>query len=83
MSNPIKRPAGNRQAWKSALQRSAEKALRMKRDSGPKTNIPDHQTLHKGGVHGAQFRTSDAGVRKEPTHAADLKRSHNARSGDL
>lgn len=32
---------------KSELQKNAEKALQMKRDAGPDTNIPEHQTSHE------------------------------------
>jgi hypothetical protein len=40
---------------KSELQANAEKALEMKRQAGPQTNIPEHQTSHEGGVQGSQI----------------------------
>ena len=70
------------QQGKSQLQSNAEKALEMKREAGPQTNIPEHQTSHEGGVQGSQVNYSDTGVGQEPTYTPNLKRSHNARSGD-
>ncbi len=67
---------------KSTLQQNAEKALQMKRDAGPQTNIPEHQTSHTGGVQGGQVGYTDTAVGQEPTYTPNLKRSHNARSGD-
>jgi hypothetical protein len=67
---------------KSELQVNAEKALQMKRQSGPQTNIPEHQTSHEGGVQGSQINYSDTALGKESTYESNLKRSHNARSGD-
>ena len=67
---------------KSHLQQNAEKALRMKQDAGPQTHIPEHQTSHEGGVQGGQVGYTDTAVGREPTHASNLKRSHNARTGD-
>lgn len=67
---------------KSELQKNAEKALDMKRHAEPQAHIPDHQTSHEGGVHGGQVSYSDTGVGQEPTYTPNLKRSHNARSGD-
>ena len=67
---------------KSDLQKNMEKALAMKQAAGPQTNIPEHQTSHEGGVSGAQVDYTDTAVGTEPTHTPNLKRSHNARSGD-
>jgi hypothetical protein len=67
---------------KSELQANAEKALEMKRQAGPQTNIPEHQTSHEGGVQGSQINYSDTALGKESTYESNLKRSHNARSGD-
>jgi hypothetical protein len=67
---------------KSDLRQNAEKALRMKRQAGPQTHIPEHHTSHDGGVKAAQVGYSDTGVGKESTYTSNLKRSHNARVGD-
>src|SRR4051794_24405647 len=67
---------------KTPLQRNMEKALRMKQEAGPQTNIPEHRTAHEGGVQGSQVNYSDTAVGKEPTYTPNLKRSHVARSGD-
>ena len=66
----------------STLQENAEKALRMKQDAGPQTNIPEHQTSHEGGVQGGQIGYTDTAVGRESTYTSNLKRSHNARTGD-
>ena len=79
---PKAQPATHATGGKSELQHNAEKALRMKNDAGPQTNIPEHQTSHEGGVQGGQVGYSDTAVGREPTHASNLKRSHNARVGD-
>ncbi len=67
---------------KTTLQRNAEKALHMKQEAGPQTQIPEHQPPHEGGVKGPQVGYSDTGIGKESTYTSNLKRSHNARSGD-
>ena len=71
-----------RPSHEGTLQENAAKALRMKQDAGPQTNIPEHQTSHEGGVREPQVGYTDTAVGREPTHASNLKRSHNARSGD-
>ena len=73
---------GTASSGKSDLQQNAEKALRMKQDAGPQAHIPEHQTSHDGGVQGGQVGYTDTAVGREPTHASNLKRSHNARTGD-
>ncbi len=75
------RRAGRR-FGKSALQRNAEKALRMKQEAGPQTQIPEHRTSHQGGVQGPQVGYTDTMLGKESTYTSNLKRSHNARTGD-
>jgi hypothetical protein len=67
---------------KSDLQKNMEKALQMKREAGPQTNIPEHQTAREGEVQGAQVNYTDTGLGKEPTYTPNLKRSRVARSGD-
>ena len=75
-------PDGGTSGGKSELQQNAEKALRMKNEAGPQTSIPEHQTSHDGGVQGGQVGYSDTAVGQESTYTSNLKRSHNARSGD-
>jgi hypothetical protein len=67
---------------KSDLQKNMEKALHMKQQAGPQTNIPEHQTAHGGEVQGAQVNYTDTSLGKEPTYTPNLKRSRVARSGD-
>jgi len=67
---------------KTALPMNAEKALQMKRDAGVQTHVPNHQTPHDGGVKGPQVGYSDTALGKQATYASNLKRSHNARTGD-
>jgi hypothetical protein len=81
--------AGNSQAapstqegGKSTLQQNAEKALKMKQEAGPQTNIPEHRTSHEGGVGEPQKGYTDTELGKESTYTSNLKRSHNARVGD-
>ena len=74
--------SGQSGSGKSELQQHAEKALEMKRQAGSQAHIPEHQTSHEGGVHGSQVDYSDTGVGQEPTYTPNLKRSHNARTGD-
>jgi hypothetical protein len=67
---------------KTELQRNAEKALEMKQQATPATQIPEHRTSHQGGVQAPQVSYTDTALGKEPTNTPNLKRSHNARSGD-
>jgi hypothetical protein len=67
---------------KSTLQENAENALRMKQEAGPQTNIPEHQTSHDGAIQGGQIGYTDTAVGRESTYTSNLKRSHNARTGD-
>ncbi|MBM0206085.1 hypothetical protein JNW90_26020 [Micromonospora sp. STR1s_5] len=71
-----------KRSGKSALQRNAEKALRMKQEAGPQTQIPEHRTAHQGGVQGPQVGYTDTMLGRESTYTSNLKRSHNARTGD-
>ncbi|WP_460448870.1 hypothetical protein [Alsobacter sp. SYSU BS001988] len=68
----------------SELTANARKALRMKTEAGPQTRIPEHETAREGGVgaRGGQVNRTDTMVGKEPTSTPNLKRSHNARTGD-
>ena len=67
---------------KTELQRNAERALRLKQEAGPQTQIPEHRTSHQGGVQGPQVGYTDTMLGKESTYTSNLKRSHNARTGD-
>ena len=64
------------------LQANARRALELKRAAGPQAKIPKHQTSHDGGVRGGQVGYTDTSLGWEPTYTPNLKRSHNARSGD-
>ena len=67
---------------KSTLQENAEKALRLKQEAGPQAQIPEHRTSRQGGVQGPQVGYTDTMLGKESTYTSNLKRSHNARTGD-
>jgi hypothetical protein len=67
---------------KSTLRENAEKALQMKQAAGPQTTTPEHRTSHEGEIQGGQVGYSDTALGKESTYTSNLKRSHNARSGD-
>ena len=73
---------GARLNRKSALQQNMEKALRMKQEAGPQTNIPDHVTSHEGGVRGSQVGYTDTAVGKEGTFTENTGRSRGARASD-
>lgn len=72
----------NQRGGKNDLQQNMEKALAMKQESGPQTNIPEHQTRHEGGVSGQQFSMTDRDAGSQGSHQPQLKRSRVARSGD-
>jgi hypothetical protein len=61
---------------------NAHKALEMKQEAGPQTNIPDHQTSHGSKIKGSQFGMTDRDAGSEGSHQPQLKRSQVARSGD-
>ncbi len=61
----------------------AEKALRMKQEAGPQTNIPEYQTSHEGGVRGGQMGYTDTALGREGTYTENTGRSHGSRSGDM
>jgi hypothetical protein len=67
---------------KTELQQNMEKALAMKQEAGPQTNIPEHETGRRGEVEGAQVNYTDTRVGTEATYTRNLKRSRVARSGD-
>ena len=72
----------NRRGGRGNLKENMEKALAMKQEAGPQTNIPEHQTRHEGGVKGGQVNYTDTRLGTEPTQTPNLKRSRVARSGD-
>jgi hypothetical protein len=67
---------------RKTLKANAEKALRMKRKAGAQAAIPEHQTARSGAIHEGEVGTTDTSVGRESTWTTNLKRSHNARSGD-
>lgn len=80
---PVRRSKGSiPRRGGSQLQANAAKALRLKDEAGPQTTTPSHRTAHRGGVQGPQIGYSDTRLGKEATYTSNLKRSHNARSGD-
>lgn len=62
--------------------RIVEKAREMKQAAGPGTTTPPHETPIEGAVTGGQVGQTDTAVGKEATCTSNLKRSHNARTGD-
>jgi hypothetical protein len=80
--SPSRRRAEKAEKARDELKANAEKALRMKQEAGPQTNIPDHQTAHEG-MHGDPNRVEiDASRGREAGFTPQLKRSKVARSGD-
>ncbi|HEX2137179.1 MAG TPA: hypothetical protein VHG30_14965 [Microvirga sp.] len=65
---------------RAELKANAEKALRMKQESGTGTQIPPHQTAHEG----MRDHTSneDHTPAREGYFEPELKRTKVARSGD-
>ena len=82
MGSPTPTSPAKDPGTESALEANAKKALRMKQEAGPQTHIPEHRTPHEGGVQGSQVGYSDTALGKESTYTSNLKRSHNARTGD-
>ncbi|PSC02546.1 hypothetical protein SLNSH_23530 [Alsobacter soli] len=64
------------------LKSNAEKAMRMKQQAGSQTTTPPHRTAREGAIKDSQVNMTDTSVGTEPTQTPNLKRSHNARSGD-
>ncbi|MBA1154883.1 hypothetical protein [Microvirga mediterraneensis] len=80
--SPKKRKAEQAEKAREELKANAEKALRMKQEAGPQTNIPEHQTSHEG-MHQDLHRVEvDATRGREAGFTPQLKRSKVARSGD-
>jgi hypothetical protein len=76
------RRGGKGDVQKSDLQQNMERALAMKQEAGSQSNIPEHQTGHRGGIESPQVNQTDTGVGTEATYTRNLKRSRVARSGD-
>ena len=64
------------------LQKNMEKALEMKRQAGPQTHIPEHQTSNEG----MQSDHVNNNVDRQEQHGAfepQLKRTRGSRQGDI
>ena len=77
--SPSKRKA---ETSRQELMENAEKALRMKQEAGPQTNIPEHQTSHDGMQKDPHMVEFDRSSGREAGFTPQLKRSKVARSGD-
>jgi hypothetical protein len=77
MFSPKKRKA---EKAREELMSNAEKALRMKKEAGPQTNIPDHQTANEG--MNPKTTNEDHIPAREGYFEPELKRTKVARSGD-
>ncbi|NBJ09673.1 hypothetical protein [Microvirga arsenatis] len=77
--SPSKRKA---EKARQELMANAEKALRMKQEAGPQTNIPEHQTAHEGMQKDPHMVEFDRSSGREAGFTPQLKRSKVARSGD-
>jgi hypothetical protein len=77
MFSPKKRKA---EKAREELVANAEKALRMKKEAGPQTNIPDHQTASEG--MNPKTTNEDHIPAREGYFTPELKRTNVARSGD-
>ena len=75
--SPKKRKA---EQARQELVANAEKALRMKQEAGPMTNIPEHQTAHEG--MNPKTTNEDHIPAREGYFEPELKRTKVARSGD-
>lgn len=64
------------------LKAHAREALRLKKAAGPQTTTPPHRSARDGEVGQGEVNRTDTAVGREPTFTPNLKRSHNARSGD-
>ncbi len=77
MFSPKKRKA---EKAREELMSNAEKALRMKQEAGPQTNIPEHQTAREGMT--PKTTNEDHIPAREGYFEPELKRTKVARSGD-
>src|SRR3712207_9102006 len=74
-------PKGRAARATETLKANAEKALRMKQEAGPQTNIPEHQTSHGGEGPGAPGNNNDKALRAGATFNPHLKSQPPARPG--
>jgi hypothetical protein len=77
MFSPKKRKA---EKAREELMSNAEKALRMKKEAGPQTHIPEHQTANEG--MNPKTTNEDHIPAREGYFEPELKRTKVARSGD-
>lgn len=75
--SPKKRKA---EQARQELMSNAQKALHMKQEAGPMTNIPEHQTAHEG--MNPKTTNEDHIPAREGYFEPELKRTKVARSGD-
>ena len=64
------------------LKANAEKALRMKQESGVGATIPEHRTPHEGMPNTPASAGAERDTGREAGFTPQLKRSRVARSGD-
>src|SRR3954453_4378316 len=67
---------------RAALKANAEKALQMKRQAGPQSQIPEHRTARDGAIRGSQIGMTDTRLGKEGPFTENTGRSRGARTGD-
>jgi hypothetical protein len=77
--NPNRRKAERARA---ELKANAEKALRMKQESGAGATIPEHRTPHEGMPNTPASAGAERDTGREAGFTPQLKRSRVARSGD-
>ena len=83
--NPKKRKAEQAEKAEKAreeLKANAEKALRMKQESGVGATIPEHRTPHEGMPNTPASAGAERDTGREAGFTPQLKRSRVARSGD-
>jgi hypothetical protein len=78
--SPSRRRADKAEKAREELKANAEKALRMKQEAGPQTNIPEHQTANEGMT--PKTTNEDHIPAREGYFEPELKRTKVARSGD-
>ncbi len=59
-----------------------ERAMRMKEEAGPQTNIPEYETSHEGAIKGGQINYTDTRLGREGTYVENTGRSRGARASD-
>jgi len=79
--NPCARREEQAQKANQDLRANAEKALRMKQESGAQAKIPPHQNSNEG-MQSANVNTDVSRGSQEGAFEPQLKRTKVARSGD-